>query len=397
MTIQEWNTAGHGTCNFVSPNKIVFGVGALDQVTKEIGHLGGRRVLVITDPGVTALGITQRMEAMLKSDGIDMNLYQNVTPEPPSRLVDECAALARSESRDLIIGIGGGSSLDVAKGASIMATNDGNVLDYAGEGLVPRPGLPMILIPTTAGTGSEATRVFVVTDETDQSKKVVFSDYVLPNVAIVDPSLTQSMPLTVTADTGIDALVHAMECFVSANANPFSDLLALEAIRLIGEHLYPAYAKGSNMRARTGMALAATWAGMAFASGGLGAVHALAYPLGTLFHMSHGHSMAVMLPYVVDYNRIGNLERYRAVAAAMGVNTTGLSLYEAGEALVRNLQQLLTVLKISTRLSDYGVEERHVPELVAGAAKQARLFVPNPRDLGEDDIATIYGRALKGV
>jgi alcohol dehydrogenase class IV len=384
-------------CNFLSPNKIIFGTGAINQIAKEVRNLGRKNPLIVTDSGVVELGLLGHVEDMLKSDKMDMGLYHKVVPEPPSRIVDECAQLARDKSYDVIIGIGGGSSLDVAKGVSIMATNDGNVLDYAGTDLVPRAGLPMILIPTTAGTGSEVTRVFVVTDENDQSKKTIFSNYVLSNVAIVDPSLTQSMPLTVTADTGIDALVHAIESYVSANANPFSDLLAMEAIRLVAENLYPAYAKASNMNARSGMSLAATFAGMAFTSGGLGAVHALAYPLGTLFHLSHGRSMAVMLPYVIDYNRIGNLGKYENVAVAMGIKTEGLSSYDVSEALVNDVQRLLTILNISTKLTDYGVEERDIPNLVAGAMKQARLFVPNPRDLRENDIRNIYGKALQGA
>lgn len=389
--------AAYKICNFLSPNKIIFGINAVNETAKEIRNLGRKNPLVVTDPGVVELGMLKDLEDMLKADKMDMGLYGKVVPEPPSRIVDECAQLARDRSHDLIIGIGGGSSLDIAKGVSIMATNDGNVLDYAGTDLVPRAGLPMILIPTTAGTGSEATRVFVVTDEKDHSKKTVFSNYVLPDVAIVDPALTQSMPLTVTADTGIDALVHAIESYVSANANPFSDILAIEAVRLVGENLYPAYAKAGNMNARTGMSLAATLAGMAFTSGGLGAVHALAYPLGTLFRLSHGRSMAVMLPYIIDYNRIGNLEKYGDVAEAMGVVTEGLSKYEVSEALIDTVHRLLANLNIPVRLKDYGVEEKDIPDLTAGAMKQARLFVPNPRDLREADIEGIYRKALQGV
>lgn len=390
------DTITHKICNFLSPNKIIFGIGAVDQIAKEIKSLGRKHPLIVTDPGVVEFGLLKQVEDVLKSDKMDVGIYQKVVPEPPSHLVGECAQLVRDNSYDLIVGIGGGSSLDIAKGVAIMSTNSGNVLDYAGSDLVPRAGLPMILMPTTAGTGSEATRVFVVTDEKDHNKKTVFSNYVLPNVAIVDPALTQSMPHTVTADTGIDALVHAIESYVSANANPFSDILSIEAIRLVAENLYPAYAKASNMNARTGMSLAATLAGMAFTSGGLGAVHALAYPLGTLFYLSHGRSMAVMLPYIIDYNRIGNLKKYGDVAVAMGVSTEGRSEYDVSEALINAVLQLLSILQIPTKLKDYGVEEKDIPNLVTGAMKQARLFVPNPRDLRENDIENIYQKALQG-
>jgi alcohol dehydrogenase class IV len=388
---------GSKTCNFLCPNKVLFGIGAVQQIGREVKSLGGKKVLVVTDPAVKRLGLLDHVENILRSDKIGFGVFDRVLPEPPSRLVGEGAQLARDEFYDTIIGMGGGSSLDIAKGVSIMAKNNGDVLDYAGSDLVPQPGLPMILIPTTAGTGSEVTRVFVVTNEKDQSKQAIFSNYVLPNVALVDPALTQSMPLVITADTGVDALVHAIESYVSTNANPFSDLYAIKAIRLVSENLYPAYAKATNMNARVGMSLAATFAGMAFTSGGLGAVHGLAYPLGTIFHLSHGRSMAVMLPYVVDYNSIGNLEKYDHIAAAMGVKTSALSAYDSSKALVGALQRLLKDLNISTKLGDYGVGEADIPNLVTGAMKQARLFVPNPRDLREDDIRSIYMKALQGA
>lgn len=385
------------TCSFLSPTKILFGIGTIQQIGREIKNVGGEKVLVVTDAGVKKLGVLDQVESILKSEKIKYAVYDRVLPEPPARLVGEGADAAREESCHVVVGLGGGSSLDIAKGISIMTTNKGSVLDYSGTDLVPCPGLPMILIPTTAGTGSEATRVFVVTDERDHSKHAVFSNYVLPNVALVDPALTKSMPLTVTADTGIDALVHAVESYVSLNANPFSDPYALKAVRLVAENLYTAYAKAGNMKARTGMSLAATLAGMSFTSAGVGAIHGLAYPLGTLFHMSHGRSMAVMLPYVIDYNRTGNLERYRDIAQAMGIHTEGLSSYEASEALVATLRRLLRDLNISTKLMDYGIGEADIPNLVAGAMKQTRLFIANPRDLREEDIRGIFLKALQGA
>jgi len=256
-------------------------------------------------------------------------------------------------------------------------------------------GLPKILIPTTGGTGSEVSRVFAITDEADKIKKAVYSNYTLADVAIVDPLLTISMPRTVTADTGADALVHAIESYVSVNATPFSDVLAIRAISLITQNLPIAYAKGSNIEARFNMMLSATLGGMAFTSGGLGAVHGLAFVLGTEYHLSHGRSNAIMLPHVMNYNKIGNLSRYAEIARAMGENIEGLSPYEAAEKSVNAVKRLLDIVNISIKLTDYGVFEAELPRLVEGGMKQARLFVPNPRDLAEEDVKDIYLQAFQ--
>ena len=379
---------------FFSPNKVILGNGTAAQAGEEVRKLSAKKALIVTDEGVIGAGLVQGVEESLRAQKIAVGMFSKVEAEPKARIVDECAKVVCDDGYDIVIGIGGGSSLDVAKGAAVMATNKGKIVDYSGTDLVPLRGLPRILLPTTAGTGSEVTRVIIVTDDTDNSKKAVFSDFVLADVAIVDPLLTLSMPLAVTADTGIDALVHAVETYVSAKATPFSDVLAIEAISLIAENLPVAYVRGDNTEARFNMSLAATLAGMAFTSGGLGAVHALAYPLDTEYHLSHGRSNAVMLPYVVDYNKIGNLSKYADIAQAMGEDIEGLSEYEAAESLVRCLFRLIEDVSIPTRLSDYGVSRDDIPKLVEGGMKQKRLFVPNPRNLTEEDVKNIYESAF---
>jgi len=380
--------------NFLSPTKIILGNGAVSQVGDETKKLGGKKALIVTDKGVVKAGLVSGVEESLKAKEIDFGIFDEVAAEPPARIVDECARVIREKGYDFVIGIGGGSSLDVAKGAALVAVNGGKVLDYAGVDMVPCRGLPKILIATTAGTGSETTRVLVVTDEADKLKKSVYTDFNLADVAIVDPMMTMSMPLEVTADTGMDALVHAIEAYVSVSATPFSDILAIEAIRLIAENLSAAYAKGSNMEARFNMALAATLAGMAFTSGGLGVVHALSNPLGTEYHLTHGRSNAVMLPYVVDCNKIGNPNKYARIAQAMGENIEPLSAYEAVERLVNSLLRLLELLGIPSKISAYGVTKEDIPRLAAGAMKITRLFAGNPRDLTEEDVKGIYAAAF---
>jgi len=292
-----------------------------------------------------------------------------------------------------VVGIGGGSSLDVAKGVSIMATNEGSVLDMCGIDLVKKEGAKKILIPTTSGTGSETTRVFVITDERDNTKKVVNSLYALSDIAIVDPLLTLTMPPKVTADTGMDALVHAIETYVSMNATPFSDILAEKPIQWIARYLPVAWAKGSNLEARYFMSLAATMGGMAFASGGLGAVHALAYTIGTGYRLSHGRSNAIMLPHVMRYNLPGNPEKYAAIAALMGKDIKGLSALEAALLSVEAVEELLTTLQIPFHLQDYGIPKEDIPKLVEGGMKFSRLFVPNPRDMNELEVHSLFEAA----
>jgi alcohol dehydrogenase class IV len=378
---------------FLSPNRILFGIDAVKGVAAEAKQLGGKKALIVTDPGLIEAGLVETIKASLDSDGIAFSIDDKVEPEPPARIVDECTQYLKDENCDLIIGVGGGSSLDVAKGVSVMATNKGSIVDYSGTDVVPKRGLPKILIPTTAGTGSEVTRVIVVTDEASNIKKAIYSNHVLSDVAIVDPMMTLSMPPKVTADTGIDALVHAIETYVSVNATPFSDILAIEAITLIAENVTKAFAKGENVEARYHMSLAATISGLAFSSGGLGAVHALSNPLGIEYHLPHGRTNAIMLPHIMTYNLIGNPMKFALIAEAMGEEVEGLSLMEAGALAVEVVKELLNQLKISIRLRDYDIPQKDIPKLVEGAMKISRLFVPNPRNLTREDVEEIFRMA----
>jgi alcohol dehydrogenase class IV len=378
---------------FYSPTKIIVGLNSASQVAQEVKQFGGSRVLIVTDPGVVAADLIAPIVSSLNTGDIADVVYKGVEPEPPSRVIDQGAEIFEAEGCDLVLGVGGGSSLDVAKGISILAANKGRILDYCGIDQVPQNGAPMILMPTTAGTGSEVTRVLILTDEEHNTKNVVCTPYALADAAIVDPLLSLSMPPTVTADTGMDAMVHAIETYVSMNATVFSDILAERAIQLIADYLPVAWAKGSNTDARYHMSLAATLAGMAFGSGGLGAVHALAYPLGTEYHMTHGRTNAIMLPHVMRYNIPGSPERYARIAELMGKDIEGYGLLEAANLAVEAIQELLDTIKVSCQLQDYGILESDLPNLAAGGMKQARLFVPNPRDLNEEDVVSIYKEA----
>lgn len=379
---------------FFSPHKIVFGTGTAAAAGTEAKSLGASKVLIVTDPGVVKAGLLPSITGPLEAAKLPYAVYDKIEAEPPLRCVDEAAALLRAERCDLVLGVGGGSSLDVAKGVSIVAGNGGRILDHVGMDMVQKPGAPKILMPTTAGTGAEITRALVVTDEAENTKKVVYSFYCLPEVAIVDPALTYSMPPSVTADSGMDALVHAIETYVSVHATPFSDILAEKAIAWIGRYLPIAWCKGANQEARYFMSLAATVSGMAFASGGLGAVHGLSYVLGTRYHMPHGRSNAIMLPHVMRYNLSGALEKYAAIAALLGRPARSGDLNAAAALAVDAVEDLLKTMQISCRLRDYGIAEKELPYLVEGGLKQARLFSFNPRDLAEADVRAVYQAAL---
>jgi alcohol dehydrogenase class IV len=381
------------THTFYSPLKIVLGPRTAGLAADEIQQLGGGKVLVVTDPVVVGSRLIAPVEQSLASRGIPYAVYDGVVPEPPSAVVDRGAERFRSEGCRMVLGIGGGSSLDAAKGIAILARNPGRILDYVGVEKVPQRAAPLVLMPTTAGTGSEATRVLVVTDERENTKNVVFSRFALADAAIVDPLLTVSMPPAVTADTGLDAFVHAAETYVSLNATVFSDLCAERAIELIARWLPPACAKGSNLEARCQLSTAATLAGLAFGSGGLGAVHALAYPLGTEYHLTHGRTNAVMLPHVMRFNLAGSPQKYARMAALMGRSVEHLPPLEAGRQAVEAVKELLAAVRVPFRIADYGIPRSDIPRLVQGAMKQARLFVPNPRDLAEEDVRLIYEEA----
>ncbi len=380
--------------NFFSPKKILLGQNVVKKVGEEAKALGGSKAMIVTRPGMVTAGYAKLVEEALHASQITAGIFDKVELEPPARNVDECAIRIREGKYDVVVGLGGGSVLDIAKGAAIMATNPGPISDYFGIDTVHRPGLPKILIPTTAGSGSEASRSVVVTDERENTKKSVASTLVTAEVAILDPLLTLSMPPLVTANTGMDALVHAIESYVSATTTPFAEILAIEAVSLIAHNLPLAYAKGSNVIARYNMLLAANIAGLAFASSRLGAVHGLAYVIDIEYHISHGRANAIMLPHVMDFNKTGNLQKFARIAEAMGENVEGLSMYEAAEKSVEAVKNLLNALQIPFRLSQYGISREHLPKLVEGGMKQARLFVPNPRDLTPEDVRSIYEKAF---
>lgn len=373
------------------------GWGALDHLMDEVERFDAKKVLIVTDSLLEKLGIADKVVQPLAAKGIQSELYTEVVPEPPLEVGEKLVRFTREREFDLVIGLGGGSALDLAKLAGVLATHEGEVADYlnlTGTRSLTHKGLPKILIPTTSGTGSEVTNIAVLSLAT--SKDVVTHDYLLPDAAIVDPALTVSLPPKVTAATGIDALTHAIEAYVSVNANPVTDGLALQAIRMISGSIRTAVSDGGNKEARSDMSYGSFLAGLAFFNAGVSGVHALAYPLGGQFHISHGESNAVLLPYVMGYIRPSCEKRMRDIYGAMG-----FTLSKQGEddslRCVEELKRLVADVGIQLSLQGFGITEEALDSLTVDAIKQQRLLARSPMQLKRGDILAIYRNAYEGT
>lgn len=373
------------------------GWGCLNQLLPEVERLKATNILIVTDPFLKELGLTDKVQQPLLSKGYATTIYTDIAPEPPLAIGEKLVDFTRKHQFDLVIGLGGGSALDLAKLAAVLAVHDGKVADYlnlTGTKALEQKGLPKILIPTTSGTGSEVTNISVLS--LDTTKDVVTHDYLLADSAIVDPELTISLPPKVTAATGVDALTHAIEAYVSVNANEVTDSLALQAIRLISGSIRTAVLEGENKQARSDMSYGSYLAGLAFFNAGVAGVHALAYPLGGQFHIAHGDSNAVLLPYVMGYIRQSCEKRMKDILDAMGLSSAYLSQEEASYKCVDALQQLVQDVNIPSTLKGFNIPEEALEQLTDDATKQTRILARSPMPLEREDIYAIYRAAFDG-
>lgn len=357
------------------------GWGCLNQLLPEVERFKATNILIVTDPFLKELGLADKIQQPLRSKGYATTIYTDIAPEPPLAIGEKLVDFTRKHQFDLVIGLGGGSALDLAKLAAVLAVHDGKVADYlnlTGTKALEQKGLPKILIPTTSGTGSEVTNISVLS--LDTTKDVVTHDYLLADSAIVDPELTISLPPKVTAATGVDALTHAIEAYVSVNANEVTDALALQAIRLISGSIRTAVLEGENKQARSDMSYGSYLAGLAFFNAGVAGVHALAYPLGGQFHIAHGDSNAVLLPYVMGYIRQSCEKRMKDILDAMGLSSAYLSQEEASYKCVDALQQLVQDVKIPSTLKGFNIPEEALEQLTDDATKQTRILARSPID-----------------
>ncbi|RTZ94107.1 MAG: alcohol dehydrogenase [Deltaproteobacteria bacterium] len=379
---------------FRTTGRILMGVGSLSRIGDELKQLGANHVLVITDKGLVQSGIVGKLEGILKDSSVDYEIFDGVKADPNYEIIYDTVKIVKKNEIDTIIGIGGGSSLDIAKVTSVSATNEGDITEFFGIDRVENEGLKTVLVPTTAGTGSEVTPIAILSDIKEKLKKGVVSSYLLPDVAILDASLTVSLPPKVTASTGMDALIHAIEAFTSIHATFLTDDLAVKAIDLIFNNIRTAYANGVNLEAREGMLLGSMLAGMAFANAGVTAVHAFAYPIGAEFHIPHGVANTIMLIPVMKFNFLGNLSKFAKLASLLGEKTERLSERAAAEKTIEALEVLADDLNVPRHLREFGVEEKHIDSLAEGAMKVTRLLSNNPRILSLEDARGIYRLAL---
>jgi len=380
--------------NFQIKTKVLFGRGGLSKLGEIAHETGAKNVLLVADSALEKYGIIERAMACLREKGISGKVFQGVEPEPYLDNVEQAAALGGSVEADLVIGLGGGSTMDTAKAAAVLLTNGGKAEDYVGLDKVSLPGTPTIMIPTTSGTGAEVTFTAVFTNRETKAKGGINSPHLYPDIALLDPELTLPLPPAVTAQTGMDAMTHAVESVTSKSSTIFTEALALTAVRLIGENLRRAVFNGEDIEARENMLMGSLFAGLALANAGVGAAHALAYPLGGFYRIPHGLANAILIPYVMEFNLPAAELQFAKIARAMGEPVDGLPARRAADAAVDGVRTLCEDIGIPLSLAEIGVPAEDISKLVDGALKVTRPVENNPRTLGKEEAQYIYERAF---
>lgn len=376
---------------FRFPEQAIVGIGALSLLANETKKYG-KKVLIITDPGLMKTGIVEKVKSLLEENEICCDVYSDVKPEPPTSSINECASVAREGRYDVLIGLGGGSSIDVCKGVSVLSTNAGVINDYFFPAVVPNRGLPIIAIPTTSGTGAEVTCNAVFVDEIKGTKMTVQSPYIMPAIALVDPELTLTCPPQLTAATGLDALAHAIESYTAQKAQPLTEMYALESIRYISKYLRSAVYNGGNIEARYGMSLGSFMAGVTLANAGINAVHAMAHSLGGKHGVPHGISNGLLLSYVMEYNMIADMDKFAKIAEAMGENVHGLTTRDKALKGVEAVKNLCNDVQIPLKISDLGmnIRKEDLYELIPNIIANTRSMSNNPRTLSAKEVEEIF-------
>jgi alcohol dehydrogenase class IV len=394
---------------FHSATELIFGRNATNELGDAARRHGIRRVFVITDPIILQAGCIDPVHAALSQDGIEVEIFSGGEPEPSLRAAERAIEAGRAFAPDAVLGLGGGSNLDLSKIVAVVLKHGGNPRDYVGENRIPGPVLPLICVPTTAGTGSEVSAATVLTDTDNQIKVGILSNFLRPLIALVDPLLTLTCPPKVTADSGIDALTHALEAYTAVDnahfplphgersvyqgRNPFGDMVAERAIDLVGKHLRTAVKDGQNLEAREGMALAAVLGGLAFSNVGVAAVHALEYPVGGAVHCSHGAGNGLLLPYVLRFNKPACQPQLARVASLLGEDVRGLDEATAAERAIQAVERLRADIGIPLKLRDIGVREDQLRLFAEKPSKIQRVLRVNPRSTTVEDLEGILRSA----
>jgi alcohol dehydrogenase len=376
---------------FQTPGVVLFGAGAAGEAGVEAARVGARKCLVVTDENLVRLGHVETVASSLRQAGLPYVIHAGVNAEPSLDHIAAGLAVLRREGCDAVVAVGGGSPMDAAKGIAIMALNEGNLADYRGLGRIPRPGLPLLVVPTTAGTGSEATIYTIITDPESSVKMPIGSPYLLPAVSLVDPLLTLTLPPLWTAATGLDAMIHAMEAYVSRKAQPLSDVLALSALEMLYANLKAAVNNPDDLSARTLVMQGALQAGMAFSNSSIALIHGMSRPLGANFDIPHGLSNGLLLKAVFEYSLPASPERYARLAQVMGI-TRGDGAGEMALAGLNRLEEFIRELSLP-RLSDLGLDQGTYVRKARQMAKDALASgspANNPRQATEEEIEALY-------
>ncbi len=380
--------------SYEMPTKIIYGTGAVVIAGQEIQRLGANKVLLTTDQGIKGAGLLNPVTSALSKAGIDWVVYDQVEADSDVNIVAEATLMAQENQCNCVLGIGGGSSMDTAKAVAVMSTNPGSIYDYVGLDQVKNDPLPIVAIPTTAGTGSEVTIWAVISDKEKQLKTGIGSIKMMPDLAICDPELTISLPPLLTAETGMDALTHAIESYVNTATQPISEALAEKSIKMIAEHLRLAVANGEDIEARDGMLMGSLTAALAFNETRLGIAHAWSSPLGAYFSISHGLANAILLPNVMEFNLIGAPDKYAKIADLMGENISGLSIMEAAAKSVEAVRKLLIDIELPRHFrAIIDIEEEDIIKLAEEALKSGNNLV-NPHRPNLDDLIAICKKSL---
>ncbi|GAA1890445.1 iron-containing alcohol dehydrogenase [Lapillicoccus jejuensis] len=373
--------------------EIVFGPGSLAEAGYVARRLGARRPFVVTDPGVIEAGWADELLAHLREVGLRPVVWHDVTPNPKDHEIAAGHARYREAEADVLVALGGGSCIDAAKGIAVLSTNGGNVLDYAGIDQVSRPIPPLLSIPSTSGTGADVSQFCIVTDTARRVKVTIMGAALVPDVSVVDPRLLSTMPEWLTAATGLDALTHGIESYVSLAHNPLADIHALSAVGLVGRHLHQTILRPDDLSAREGMAQASLNAGLAFTNAILGATHAMSHQVGGLLDAPHGVVNGVLLPHVIRYNARATPDRFVALARAVGLPVDGLPGEEAAELLAEHVRGLADDVGVPRGLRELGVDESVLTQLATTTLDDACLTT-NPRSASSDELVRLFRDAL---
>jgi len=380
--------------SYSHPIKTVLEAGALkNRLVDEIKALNTNRILLVTDPGVLNAGLLNDAEAAMKNGGITYKVFADVEPNPRTDSCYKGYEMAQEMEAGLIVAIGGGSPIDVAKAIALLMTNGGDLESYEGPEKYKNAPLPTICVPTTSGTGSETTAMTVITVKSRNYKMTILGRNMLPNVALLDPSIFGKMPPFIAASTGMDALTHAIESYTNLIANPFTDAYGVEAIRLIGKYLRHFVAQASDLEAATGMLVASNLAGIAFGQVRLGNCHAMAHPLGGFFDVPHGVANSILLPHTMKFNMLADHGKYKVIAALLGEDVSGMTDLEAAPYAVEAVEKLSKDIGIPENLGLYGVTQDKIPQMSKDAMLSGNIKI-NPRVTKLADIEALYRGAI---